>query len=109
MLNLANKDTAEAKNGLRCACLYPYVPLDQGGQLDGQLIQIGDIQEGIAVDAFNAGLVVADGGGCEENLFAGVFLLDTAKVFLGRGSVVAGVRGLTVGYQNQELYCFGTP
>ena len=89
--------------------LYPYVPLDQGGQLDGQLIQIGDVQERITVDAFNAGLVVADGGGCEENLFAGVFLLDAAEVFLGRGSVISGVCGLTVGYQNQELYCFGTP
>ena len=109
MLNLANKDTAEAKNGLRCACLYPYVPLDQGGQLDGQLIQIGDIQKGITVYAFDAGLVVADGGGCEKNLFAGVFLLDAAKVFLGRGSVVAGIGWLTVGDQDQELYRFGTP
>ena len=59
------------------------MPLDQSGQLDGQLIQIGDVQEGITVDAFDAGLVVADGGGCEKNLFAGVFLLDAAKVFLG--------------------------
>ena len=79
------------------------MPLDQSGQLDGQLIQIGDIQVGITVDAFDAWLVVADGGGCEKNLFAGVFLLDAAEVFLGRGSVVAGVRGLTVGDQNQEL------
>jgi hypothetical protein len=29
--------------------LYPYVPLDQSGQLDGQLIQIGDVQERITV------------------------------------------------------------
>ena len=84
------------------------MPLYQGGQLDGQLIQIGDVQEGITVDAFDAWLVVADGGGCEENLFAGVLLLDAAKVFLGCGSVVAGVRGLAVGHQDQELYCFGT-
>ena len=89
--------------------LYPYVPLDQGGQLDGQLIQIGDIQERITVDAFNAGLVVADGGGCEENLFAGVFLLDAAKVFFGSGAVVAGVCGLAVGDQDQELYRFRAP
>ena len=109
MLNLANKDTAEAKNGLRCACLYPYVPLDQGGQLDGQLIQIGDIQEGITVDAFNAWLIVANGGGCEENLFAGVFLLDTANVFLGCGAVVSGVCRLTVGHQDQKLYRFRAP
>ncbi len=83
--------------------LYPYVPLDQGGQLDGQLIQIGDIQEGITVDAFDTWLVVADGGGCEENLFAGVLLLDAAKVFLGCGAVVPSVRGLTIVDQNQEL------
>ena len=49
--------------------LYPYVPLYQGGQLDGQLIQIGDVQEGITVDAFDAWLVVADGGGCEKESF----------------------------------------
>ena len=85
------------------------MPLDQGGQLDGQLIQIGDIQEGITVDAFNAWLIVANGGGCEENLFASVFLLDAAKVFLGCGSVVPGVRGLAVRNQDQELYRFGTP
>ena len=89
--------------------LYPYVPLDQSGQLDGQLLQIGDVQEGITVYAFDTGLVVADGGGCEENLFAGVFLLDAAKVFLGCGAVVSGVRGLAVGHQDQELYRFGTP
>jgi hypothetical protein len=83
--------------------LYPYVPLDQGGQLDGQLIQIGDVQEGITVDAFDAWLVVADGGGCEKNLFASVLLLDAAKIFLGRGAVVSGVGRLTVGDQNQEL------
>ena len=85
------------------------MPLDQGGQLDGQLIQIGDIQKGITVYAFDAGLVVADGGGCEENLFTSVFLLDAAKVFLGCGAVVSGVRGLAVGNQNQELYRFWTP
>ena len=79
------------------------MPLDQGGQLDGQLIQIGDIQKGITVDTFDAGLVVADGGGCEENLFTGVFLLDAAKIFLGCGAVVPSVRGLTIGDQNQEL------
>ena len=79
------------------------MPLDQGGQLDGQLIQIGDIQKGITVYAFYAGLVVADGGCCEENLFAGVFLLDAAEIFLGCGSVVAGVGRLTVENQNQEL------
>ena len=79
------------------------MPLDQGGQLDGQLLQIGDVQEGITVYAFDTGLVVADGGGCEENLFASVLLLDAAKVFFGCGSVVPGVRGLTVGGQNQEL------
>ena len=89
--------------------LYPYVPLDQGGQLDGQLIQIGDVQERITVDTFDAGLVVADGGGCEKNLFAGVFLLDAAKVFFGCSAVVAGVRGLAVRHQNQELYRFRTP
>ena len=89
--------------------LYPYMPLDQGGQFYGQLIQIGDIQERITVDAFNAGLVVADGGGCEKNLFAGVFLLDAAKVFLGCGSVVPGVCGLAVGDQDQELYRFRAP
>ena len=87
--------------------LYPYVPLDQGGQLDGQLIQIGDIQEGITVDAFDAGLVVADGGGCEKNLFAGVLLLDAAKVFLSRGAVVTSIGGLTVRNQDQELYVSG--
>jgi len=89
--------------------LYPYMPFDQGGQLDGQLIQIGDVQERITVYAFDAGLVVADGGGSEENLFAGVFLLDAAKVFFGCGAVVAGVCGLTVGHQDQKLYRFGTP
>ena len=89
--------------------LYPYMPLDQSGQLDGQLIQIGDVQEGITVDAFNTGLVVADGGGCEENLFTGVLLLDAAKVFFGCGAVVPGVHGLAVRHQNQELYRFGTP
>ena len=89
--------------------LYPYVPLDQGGQLDGQLIQIGDVQEGITVDAFDTWLIVADSGGCEKNLFAGVFLLDAAEVFLGRGSVISGVCGLTVGHQDQKLYRFGTP
>jgi len=67
------------------------VPLDQSGQLDGQLIQIGDVQEGITIDAFDTWLVVTDGGGCEENLFAGVFLLYAAMVFFGCGSVVAGV------------------
>ena len=85
------------------------MPLDQSGQLDRQLIQIGDIQVGITVDAFDAWLVVADGGGCEKNLFASVLLLDAAKVFLGCGSVVAGVRRLTVGHQDQEFYRFGTP
>ena len=89
--------------------LYPYVPLDQSGQLDGQLIQIGDVQERITVYALNTELVVADGGGCEENLFAGVFLLDAAKVFLGRGAVVSGVCGLGVGHQDQKLYRFGMP
>ena len=85
------------------------MPLDQGGQLDGQLIQIGDIQEGITVDAFDTWLVVANSGGCEKNLFACVFLLDAAEIFLGCGSVVSGVRGLAVGNQDQELYRFGTP
>ncbi len=85
------------------------MPLDQGGQLDGQLIQIGDVQEGITVDTFNTGLIVANGGGCEENLFAGVFLLDAAEVFLGCGAVISGVCGLTVGHQDQKLYRFGTP
>ena len=85
------------------------MPLDQGGQFYGQLIQIGDIQVGITVDAFDAWLVVADSGGCEKNLFAGVFLLDAAEVFLGRGSVVAGIGWLAVGHQDQELYRFGTP
>jgi hypothetical protein len=53
--------------------LYPYVPLDQSGQLDGQLIQIGDIQEGITVDAFDAGLVVADGDLCSKRLVYPIF------------------------------------
>ena len=79
------------------------MPFDQGGQLDGQLIQIGDIQVGITVDAFNAWLVVADGGGCEENLFAGVLLIDAAKVFLGCGAVVSSVRGLAVGNRIRTL------
>ena len=61
------------------------------------------------VDTFDAGLVVADGGGCEENLFAGVFQLVATEVFLGCGAVISGVCGLTVGYQNQELYRFWTP
>ena len=89
--------------------LYPYVPLDQSGQLDGQLIQIGDLQEEITVYALDTWLVVADGGGCEKNLFASVLLLDAAKVFFGCGAVVSGVRGLTVGHQDQELYRFRTP
>ena len=89
--------------------LYPYMPLDQGSQLDGKLIEIGDIQERITVDTFDAGLVVADGGGCEKNLFAGVLLLDAAEIFFGCGSVVAGVRWLTVGHQDQELYRFRAP
>ncbi len=108
-LILTNKKAVGASNGLHGTCLYPYVPLDRGGQLDGQLIQIGDIQEGITVDAFDTWLVVADGGGCEKNLFAGVLLLDAAEIFLGCGSVVSGVRGLAVGNQDQELYRFGTP
>jgi len=102
-LALTNKKAVGTSNGLHCTCLYPYMPLDQGGQLDGQLIQIGDVQEGITVYAFDTGLVIADGGGCKENLFAGVFLLDAAKVFLGRGAVVTSVGGLTVGDQNQKL------
>lgn len=77
--------------------LYPYVPFDKSGQLDGQPIQIGDIQKGITVDTFDAWFVVADGGGCEENLFACILLLDAAKVFLGCGSVVSSVCGLAVG------------
>ena len=85
------------------------MPFDQGGQLDGQLIQIGDIQEEITVDAFDTWLVVADGGGCEKNLFASVLLLDAAKVLLGRGAVVAGVCRLAVGDQDQELYRFRAP
>ncbi len=89
--------------------LYPYMPFDQGGQLDGQLIQIGDIQEGIAVDTLNAWLIVADGGGCEDNLSAGVFLFDAAKIFLGCGAVVSGVFGLAVGHKDQQLYRFWMP
>ena len=85
------------------------MPLDQGGQIYGQLIQIGDIQVGITVDAFDAWLVVADGGGCEKNLFASVLLLDAAKVFFGCGAVVSGVGRLTVGDQDQELYRFRAP
>ena len=46
------------------------MPLDQGGQLDRQLVQIGDVQEGIAVDAFDAGFIVADGCGDEENVLS---------------------------------------
>ena len=108
-LALTNKKAVGTSNGLHCTCLYPYVPLYQGGQLDGQLIQIGDIQEGITVYALNTGLVVTDGGGCEENLFSGVLLLDAAEILFGCGTVVPGVRGLAVGYQNQEFYRFGTP
>ena len=59
--------------------------------------------------ALNTELVVADGGGCEENLFAGILQLDAAKIFLGCGAVVASVCGLAVGHQDQELYRFGTP
>ncbi len=89
--------------------LYAYVLLDQGGQLDRQLIQIGDVQEGIAVDAFDARLVVADGCGNEENALAGVFLLDPAKILLGCRAVVTVVSRLTVGYQDQELHGFRSP
>ena len=85
------------------------MPLDQSGQLDGQLIQIGDIQKEITIYAFNTRFVVADGGGCEKNLFASVLLLDAAEIFLGCGSVVAGVRRLTVGHKDQQLYRFWTP
>ena len=48
---------------------YPYVSLDHLGQLDGQLAEIGDIQKGIPVDPFDTGLVVADGGGHEKDVF----------------------------------------
>ena len=85
------------------------MPRDQGGQLDGQLIQIGDVQERITVYAFNTWLIVANSGGCEKNLFASVLLLDAAKVFHGRGAVVSGVCGLGVGHQDQKLYRFGMP
>ena len=40
------------------------MPLDQSGQLDRQLIQIGDVQERFTMDAFDTGPVVANGG-CE--------------------------------------------
>ena len=56
--------------------LYPYVSLDHLGQLDRQLAEIGDIQKGIPVDPFDAGLVVADGGGHEQNVLALILLLD---------------------------------
>ena len=94
-------------NGLHCTCLYPYVSLDQSGQLDRQLVQIGDVQEEIAVDAFDARLVVADGCGDEEDALASVFLLDPSEIILGCGSVVPGVRGLAVRNQDQELYVSG--
>ena len=94
-------------NGLHCTCLYPYVSLDQSGQLDRQLVQIGDVQEEIAVDAFDARLVVADGCGDEEDALASVFLLDPSEIFLGCRAVVTVVSRLTVGYQDQELHVSG--
>ena len=54
-------------------------------------------------------LVVVDGSGCEEKLFASVFLLDAAKVFHGCGAVVPCVRRLTIRHQDQELCSFRTP
>ena len=56
--------------------LYPYVPLDHGGQLDGQLIEVGDVQKGIAVDAFDTGLVVADRSSDED-----ILILATTGVY----------------------------
>ena len=34
-------------------CLYPYVSLDHRGQFDGQLVQVGNVQKGITVDALD--------------------------------------------------------
>ena len=60
----------------------PQKSLDDCGQFYRKLIQICDIEEGIAIDALDILLVVTNCGGYEQNAFTLVFLLDTSQIFL---------------------------
>ena len=80
------------------------IPLDDTGQFDRQLVQIGDVQKGITIDPLDVVLVGADGRCHEQDALTLILLLDATQVFLCGGAVVAGVSGLPIGYQHQDLH-----
>lgn len=79
----------------------PQKTLDNCGQLHWELVQVGDVKEGITIDALNVGLVLTDCGGNEQNALARVFLLDTTQIFLGRSTAVAAGCGLSIRQQHE--------
>ena len=51
----------------------PKKAFDDCCQLHRELVQVGNIKEGITIDALNVGLVLADCGGNEQNALTLVF------------------------------------
>ena len=73
-----------------CCLLVANIPLNDTSQSDRQFREIGDVQKGIAVNAFYGFLVLPNGGGHQVNALAPVLLMDAPQVFLRGGAVVAG-------------------
>ena len=84
-------------NGHALLRLYADKPLDDTGQLDRQLVQLGDVQERVTVDALNIFLVAPDGRGDEQDALPLILLPDAPQVLLSGGAVIAVVGGLPVG------------
>ena len=74
----------------------PKKAFDDCCQLHRELVQIGDVKEGIAIDALNVGLVLADCSGNEQNALALVFLLDAAQILFSCGTAIASGCGLSI-------------
>ncbi len=82
------------------------MPLDCGGQLYGQLIQICDIHKGITIDSLDILFVAPDCGGNEQDPLAAVFLFNTAQILFGSASVITACSRLSVRYEKQEFHLF---
>ena len=84
------------------------MPLDCGGQLYGQLIQVCDIHKGITIDSLDVLFVASNRGSNEQDPLAAVFLFDAAQIFFGSTSVITSCSWLSVGYEQQDLYLLRT-
>lgn len=71
-------------------------------------MQVGDIQKRICIDPLYAILVIADRCRNKTDALASVLRLDAAQVLFGRRAIVAGIRRLPVGYEDQQPDILGT-